>query len=93
MKKILLLTLAGVLAIATGLTAGCSSEAPEKAVTEAQTEITQLGDAARKADGDFNKLSETDKQKFLTRTNGNQAAAEQMVSRMSGKAGARGPGQ
>ena len=74
--------------------AGCG-EGPQpvdKQVDQAQSEIATLGAAAKAAGGDYNKLSQTDKDKFLARVQGNEAQAAQMVSQMGGGGGPRGPG-
>lgn len=73
---------------------GCGSgSAPEeKEVTTAATQMTGLGDAARKAGGNFDSLPEADKQKFLERVGGDEKAARDMVTRMAGGGGPRGAG-
>jgi hypothetical protein len=74
--------------------AGCG-EGPQpvdKQVDQAQSEIATLGAAAKAAGGDYNKLSQADKDKFLARVQGNEAQAAQMVSQMGGGGGPRGPG-
>ena len=64
----------------------------DKQVDQAQSEIATLGAAAKAAGGDYNKLSQADKDKFLARVQGNEAQAAQMVSQMGGGGGPRGPG-
>ena len=73
---------------------GCGegSHPEDKKVETVQTEIETLGKAAKAAGGDFEKLSQSDKDKFMARVNRNQAAASEMVKRMAGTGGARGAG-
>jgi hypothetical protein len=54
--------------------------------------MLNMGKAAKAAGGDFNKLSQADKEKFLARVQGNEAAAAQMVQQMAGAGGPRGAG-
>ena len=74
--------------------AGCGEGAQpvDKQVDQTQSEIATLGAAAKAAGGDYNKLSQADKDKFLARVQGNEAQAAQMVSQMGGGGGPRGPG-
>jgi len=74
--------------------AGCGegTQPVDKQVDQTQSEIATLGAAAKAAGGDYNKLSQADKDKFLARVQGNEAQAAQMVSQMGGGGGPRGPG-
>jgi predicted small lipoprotein YifL len=90
-------TLASVLvfAIFSVVLQGCGSDGPkpeDKNADQASAAVTGLGEAARKANGNFDSLTADDKQRFLERVGGNEQAAREMVSRMSGKGGPRGAG-
>jgi hypothetical protein len=73
---------------------GCGEgAAPEDKVAQSTAdEITKLGAAAKTAGGNFDSLSQADKDKFLQRVGGNEQAAKDMVSRMANGGGPRGPG-
>ena len=63
---------------------GCSSSGAEGGDVPATVtnELQGLGEAAKKAGGDYDKLSAEDKQKFITRT-GSEEGAKAMVQRMA----------
>jgi len=83
--------LAAIFALGAG---GCGEGAQpvDKKVDQVQSEMLNMGKAAKAAGGDFNKLSQADKEKFLARVQGNEAAAAQMVQQMAGAGGPRGAG-
>lgn len=73
--------------------AGCSSGDGDTGVSEEVTnELKSYADAARRAGGDFGKLTPEEQQKFLTRA-GSEEGARAMVQRMASGPGARGAGQ
>lgn len=74
---------------------GCGDGGPkpeDKTAQQVEGFIADLGEAARKANGNFDSLTADEKQRFLERVGGNEQAARDMVSRMSGKGGPRGAG-
>jgi hypothetical protein len=91
MKQILNLTILLAVLTATIACSGGGSEGGD-VPKEVQTQYQNLGKAAQDAGGDFNKLSEADKQAFIQRA-GNEVEARKMVGLMAGgkpQAGPRG---
>lgn len=86
----------GILLIALTTTAGCGDSSENKAADQvaqqAGAEIANLGKAAKDAGGNYDKLPQAMKDKFLERVAGNEAQAKDMVTRMAGGGGTRGPG-
>jgi hypothetical protein len=89
------LNLCLVVAVALPLSlVGCGEgPAPEDKVAQtASNEMATLGASAKAAGGNFDSLSQPDKDKFLQRVGGNEQAARDMVNRMANGGGPRGPG-
>lgn len=84
-------TLLPITLLAGTLLGGCGSGGDTGIPDKVSTEMTGLGDAARKAGGDYDKLSDADKQKFTERAGGEEGARA-MVKQMTGAGGSRGPG-
>lgn len=73
--------------------AGCNGDGPDPDRDAAVSQISSLGDIARAAGGNYDQLSEDDKQKFLERTGGDEQQARAMVQQMTGNnTGQRGAG-
>ena len=79
-RKTRWLFLIAVLGLVAG---GCSRDEGDGIKPEAKQELTDANATAKKADGDFDKLSAADKQKFVGLANGNEAAARQLVKNMA----------
>ena len=92
LKKWTILACLTTFSVAGLLGCGEGPQPEDKKVDQAQSEIATLGAAAKAAGGDYSKLSQADKDKFLARVQGNEAQAAQMVSQMGGGGGPRGPG-
>jgi hypothetical protein len=91
-KGLLAGCLLAAFSVASLIGCGEGAQPEDKKVDQAQSEIASLGAAAKAAGGDYSKLSQADKDKFLARVQGNEAQAAQMVSQMGGGGGPRGPG-
>ncbi|MBC8065790.1 MAG: hypothetical protein H7Y17_13240 [Chlorobia bacterium] len=91
MKRcIFALTFISILIFSVG---GCSSGGGDTGVSTAVTdELKSFGEAAKRAGGDFGKLTPEEQQKFITRA-GSEEGARAMVQRMAAGPGARGAGQ
>ncbi len=64
--------------------AGCNHGASDDGVKpENRQALTDINAAAKAADGNFDKLSEADKQRALQMANGNEASARSLVKMMA----------
>jgi len=94
--KLHLLSLFVVALLIGAFTCGCSggdsNTAVDKVAEQAGNEMATLGKSAKSAGGDYDKLPEDVKKKFLERVGGNEAQAREMVTRLAGGGGPRGGG-